>query len=60
MADRPYKNIVIVAIDEKSLKEQGRWPWNRKTIAKLIDKLFTQYKAKVVGLDVVFAEKDES
>ena len=22
-------NIAIVAIDEKSLKEQGRWPWSR-------------------------------
>lgn len=52
--------IVIVDIDEKSLKEEGRWPWGRNKVAKLVDTLFDQYHIKVLGFDVVFAEKDES
>lgn len=52
--------IVIVDIDEKSLKEQGRWPWSRNKLADLVNKLFHQYKIKVVGFDVVFAEADDS
>ena len=52
--------IVIVDIDEKSLKEEGRWPWGRDRLALLMDKLFDKYGVAVVGFDVVFAEKDES
>ena len=52
--------IVILDIDEKSLKEEGRWPWSRDRLALLTDKLFDKYGVAVVGFDVVFAEKDES
>ncbi len=52
--------IVIVDIDEKSLKEDGRWPWGRDRLALLMDELFDKYGVAVVGFDVVFAEKDES
>ena len=52
--------IVILDIDEKSLKEEGRWPWGRDRLALLMDKLFDKYSVAVVGFDVVFAEKDES
>lgn len=52
--------IVILDIDEKSLKEEGRWPWSRNRLALLIDKLFDKYGVAVVGFDIVFAEKDES
>jgi adenylate cyclase len=52
--------IVIVDIDEKSLKEEGRWPWSRDKMAKLMDELFDRYGVGVVGFDVVFAEKDDS
>jgi len=52
--------IVIIDIDEKSLIEEGRWPWGRDRMALLMDKLFDQYNVAVVGFDVVFAEKDES
>jgi adenylate cyclase len=54
------ERIVILDIDEKSLKEEGRWPWSRDRLALLVDKLFDQYGAQVVGFDVVFAEKDQS
>jgi hypothetical protein len=31
--------VVIIDIDERSLKEVGHWPWSRKTVAELVDKL---------------------
>lgn len=52
--------IVIVDIDERSLYEQGRWPWGRNKLADMMDSLFDHYKISVLGFDVVFAEKDES
>lgn len=54
------ERIVILDIDEKSLKEEGRWPWSRDRLSLLVDKLFDKYGVAVVGFDVVFAEKDES
>ncbi len=52
--------VTIVDIDEKSLAEEGRWPWRRDRLALLIDKIFDQQHAAVLGFDVVFAERDES
>ncbi len=52
--------IVIVDIDEKSLAREGRWPWTRKTMARLMDQLFERYEVYVVGFDVVFAEPEET
>ena len=52
-------NIVIIDIDNRSLSEVGQWPWSRDTIAKLIDNL-SEANAGVIGLDMVFAEKDKS
>lgn len=54
------KRIVILDIDEKSLKEEGRWPWSRDRLALLMDKLFDRYGVAVAGFDVVFAEQDNS
>ena len=54
------ERIVIVDIDEKSLKEQGRWPWGRDKMATLVNQLFDHYQINTLGFDVVFAEKDES
>ncbi len=57
--------IVIVDIDEKSLAEreqggEGRWPWPRDRVALLVDKLFDRHHVRMVGFDIVFAERDES
>jgi adenylate cyclase len=54
------KRIVILDIDEKSLQEQGHWPWPRNKLAHLVDLLFDQYKIDVLGFDMLFAERDES
>ena len=58
-AREPGPEVVIAAIDEKSLKELGRWPWERSTMAKLIDVL-KEYGARAVGFDIVFAESENS
>ena len=50
--------IVIVDIDEKSLAQEGRWPWRRDKIAYLVDMLFDYYQIKLLGFDVVFSEPD--
>ncbi|MCB1844334.1 MAG: CHASE2 domain-containing protein, partial [Halioglobus sp.] len=52
--------IVIVEIDEASQLELGQWPWPRATLATLVDRLFDRYGVKVLGLDVLFAEKEEN
>ena len=53
------KQVVIIDIDEKSLGEIGRWPWNRDVMADIIDNLFDHYDIKTIGFDIVFAESDE-
>ncbi|MFA6904177.1 MAG: CHASE2 domain-containing protein, partial [Gallionellaceae bacterium] len=53
-----YDKVVIIDIDEKSLKEEGRWPWGRERMGDLVRKLTDRYKVKVVGMDVVFAEPE--
>jgi len=51
--------IVIVDIDEASLKAEGRWPWSRDKLAMLVDQLFERYGAFLVAFDVVFVEPEE-
>ena len=58
-AEKPGREIVIVKIDEESVRELGRWPWSRGHWAKLIERL-TEWKAKVIGIDAVFAEKEST
>lgn len=53
---KPDKDVVIVAIDHKSVKEIGRWPWSREVTGKLIENLASYYGTKVTALDIVFSE----
>ncbi len=59
LPDPAEKQVVIIDIDEKSLGEIGRWPWNRDVMADIIDNLFDHYDIKTIGFDIVFAESDE-
>ena len=52
--------IVIIDIDESSQLELGQWPWPRKTLARIVDRLFDDYGVTVLGLDVLFAEAEET
>ena len=51
--------IVIVAIDEASLKRHGHWPFTREKFADMMNNLWS-HGASVVVFDVLFAERDES
>ncbi|MCX7692262.1 MAG: serine/threonine-protein kinase, partial [Tepidimonas taiwanensis] len=48
--------IVVIAIDEASIKNIGRWPWPRDVHAKMID-ILAQAKPKVIGFSVFLAEE---
>jgi adenylate cyclase len=52
-------DVVIVDLDEKSLSELGQWPWQRVKVATILQNL-TEAGAGVIGMDIVFAEKDNS
>jgi len=51
------KPVLIVDIDERSLKEVGQWPWPRVILAQLIEALHGA-GASVIGFDSVFSEPD--
>tara|TARA_R110002167_G_scaffold209968_7_gene414096 strand:- start:605 stop:3172 length:2568 start_codon:yes stop_codon:yes gene_type:complete len=49
------RDVAIVAIDDLSLAQQGRWPWPRRTHAALIRKLH-EAGAETIVFDVLFTE----
>ena len=51
----PSDKIAVIAIDEQSLANLGRWPWSREILAKMTDSL-AGAKAKVIGSTVLFSE----
>ena len=57
----PSPEIVIVAIDNESIKAIGRWPWDRSVHADFFQKL-AAYHPRVVVVDIAFLEptKDDA
>jgi EAL domain-containing protein (putative c-di-GMP-specific phosphodiesterase class I)/CHASE2 domain-containing sensor protein len=51
-------DIVLVAVDEKALREIGRWPWPRSRYADLIEALDAAKPKRQVH-DLMFPEKSE-
>lgn len=49
--------VTIVAIDEKSLAEYGRWPWPRTLLARLV-RAIEAHGPGAIGLDIVMPETD--
>jgi CHASE2 domain-containing sensor protein/tRNA A-37 threonylcarbamoyl transferase component Bud32 len=50
-------NVVLVGIDDDSIKSIGRWPWPRSYMAEMVNKL-SEDQAKVIGLDVLFSNAE--
>lgn len=55
----PAPQVVIAGVDESSLDEFGRWPWDRNVIADLINQL-TRGGAKVIAFDMAFTDEDRN
>lgn len=54
---KPPSDVMLIAIDEQSLKDIGRWPWSRHQHAKLVRNLSAE-GAKVIGLDLILSEPE--
>jgi CHASE2 domain-containing sensor protein len=54
-ARQPSDRVAIIAIDDQSIANIGRWPWPRDVHAKLIDQL-AEAKAKTIVHTVFFIE----
>lgn len=48
-------NVVIVAVDDMSLRKLGRWPWPRDLQARLLDRM-TEAGVRAVGMDILLTE----
>jgi len=57
--ERVSKEIIIIDIDEKSIKKLGQWPWERDKFAKILQNLSAS-DAGIIGLDIVFSEADKT
>ncbi len=56
LPESPSPNIVVVGIDDETLKTYGKWSeWQRRLHAQAINNL-SQAGAKVIGFDVLFAD----
>jgi len=51
-------DIVIIEIDDASLKAFGRWPWDRGYHAELLD-IIEDYGPKTIVFDILFSEPQE-
>ena len=52
---QPSDRIAVIAIDDQSIANLGRWPWSRDIHAKLIDKLAAA-KTKTIVYTAFFTE----
>ena len=51
----PPDDIIVIAIDNRSLQGIGRWPWPRAIHAQALDRL-ADAKPRAIGYDVLFVE----
>lgn len=55
----PGTGVIIVDIDEESVRRIGQWPWPRTVVGKIPEQL-KEWGAKSIGFDMVFAEPDRT
>ena len=54
-APAQHSAVVLVLIDDESLRQYGRWPWSREILGRLISNIAGS-GAGVIGLDVLLSE----
>jgi serine phosphatase RsbU (regulator of sigma subunit)/CHASE2 domain-containing sensor protein len=55
--ERSTDPVVIVAVDDASLKRIGQWPWPRHRVARLIEKILAEGPL-ALGVDILWPEAD--
>src|SRR3989344_4102727 len=50
---QPSSEIIIIAIDDQSIRAIGQWPWPRETFSLLLKKI---NKARSISIDINFSE----
>lgn len=55
-SDQPENRIVLIDIDEQSLRSLGPWPWPRSRLADLVNELIEGHAVTIVGLDIVMPD----
>jgi adenylate cyclase len=53
----PAAGVILVAIDDRSIAELGRWPWSRRRLAAIVERL-QQAGVKVIAFDLLFTEPE--
>jgi len=57
----PPSEIVLVDIDELSIRERGGWPWSRSDLATLASLIISNLNAKIIAFDIVLPQpRDKS
>jgi adenylate cyclase len=51
----PLEELMLIGIDETSLKDYGRWPWDREVHGRFLQ-LLSRVKPAVISWDVLFPE----
>jgi adenylate cyclase len=57
--ERKSAPVVIIDIDETSLKLYGQWPWPRTKLAELLERL-KSYDPAAIGIDIIMPEPDRT
>ena len=58
-AVKPPEDIIIAAIDEKSIDRLGRWPWDRDIMADVVKKL-KGLGVRIIVFDIIFSEAEKN
>lgn len=56
---RSDARVALIAIDDRSVEEVGRWPWSREKIATIVEQVFAN-GGKAVGFDIINSEPQEN
>jgi class 3 adenylate cyclase/CHASE2 domain-containing sensor protein len=51
--------VAVIAVDEKAVQQEGRWPWPRDKQAEVIKRVLDA-GAKSVAFDITYSEADET
>lgn len=58
LSHQPHEDIIVVGIDERSLQEIGRFPWDRSIYAPLIENMNQPgHEARVIAFDIMFSSE---